>query len=172
MSQAPRLETDRLILRPPGVQDFEAWAAFKAGPRAQMAGGVQDRAEAWRSFAHMVGHWTLRGFGWFVVTPKQSDTPLGIVGAHFPEGWPERELGWTLWSAGEEGNGYACEAAIAVRHWVYADLGWPTLVSYIDPANDRSIRLARRLGAVEDGLAARVHPEDLVFRHPAPEALQ
>jgi RimJ/RimL family protein N-acetyltransferase len=172
MSDSPRLETDRLILRPPGAQDFETWAAFKAGPRARMAGGVQDRAEAWRFFGHMVGHWSLRGFGWFVVTDRQSDASLGLVGAHFPEGWPEKELGWTIWSAADEGKGFAFEAAVAARDWVYRDLGWPTAVSYIDPANARSVALARRLGAVEDPHAARVHPEDLVFRHPAPEALQ
>ncbi len=47
-----------------------------------------------------------------------------------------------------------------------------TLVSYIDPRNERSIRLAERLGARLDPRAAQ--PEDdpcLVFRHPGPEAL-
>jgi RimJ/RimL family protein N-acetyltransferase len=41
-------------------------------------------------------------------------------------------------------------------------------VSYIDPGNARSIRLAERLGARLDRSAAKSDPEDLVYRHEAP----
>jgi RimJ/RimL family protein N-acetyltransferase len=139
-----------------------------------MAGGVQDRAAAWRSFGHMVGHWILRGFGWFIVTRKDSDESLGIAGAHFPEGWPEKEIGWAIWNADDEGRGYASEAGRAVRDWVYRDLGWHTAVSYIERDNHRSIRLAERLGATRDAEAAAPAQETpcLVYRHPAPEVLR
>jgi len=170
MTDARHIETERLILRRPDAMDFDKWAGFKASTRARMAGGMQCRAEAWRSFAHMVGHWTLRGFGWFVVTGKDEGRSLGIVGAHFPEGWPERELGWTIWSADDEGRGYASEAARAARDWIFGDLGWSTAVSYIAPQNTKSIRLAERLGARHDPDAPQPHDAPcLVYRHPAPE---
>ncbi len=110
----------------------------------------------------------------FVFSAKiDPDTPLGMAGPWFPEGWPEREIGWTLWAAEAEGKGYAREAAVAARDHAFRDLGWDTAVSYIDPENTRSIALAERLGARRDD-AAR-HPGDepcLVYRHPKPEAPQ
>ncbi len=169
---APTLTTERLVLRGPGPQDFDGWADFMASPRSKMAGGPQDRILAWRSFGHMVGHWVLRGFGSFVVILKGDDTAIGMVGGYYPEGWPERELGWTLWRSDAEGRGYAFEAAQAAREWAFADLGWATAVSYINPANARSISLAERLGAVRDREAATPRGEPaLVYRHPAPEAV-
>ncbi len=55
-----------------------------------------------------------------------------------------------------------------LRRHAYEDLGWETAVSYIDPANARSIALAERLGCTRDDAADRVHPDDLVYRHPSP----
>lgn len=172
MTDAPdRIETAHLTLRRPQAGDWEAWAAFMGSERARYVGGPYDRELAWRSYAQVVGHWVLRGWGSFVLTRRGSDAALGSVGPWFPEGWPEHELGWTIWSAEAEGAGYAFEAAEAARRHAYDVLGWTTAVSYIDPANARSIALAERLGAVEDAHARRVHADDLVYRHPGPEAL-
>ncbi len=167
---APRLETERLTLRAPEAGDWEGWAAFFGSARAQHAGGPQARPAAWRAFGHMIGHWVLRGYGSYVVTLRGSERALGLVGPYFPEGRPEREIGWTLWSAEAEGHGYAFEAARATLLQAFGPLGWTTAVSYIDAENARSIALARRLGAIEDPGAERPHDEDVVFRHPKPEA--
>lgn len=173
MIAAPTLETDRLRLRGPGAQDFEGWVAFMASPRSSMAGGPQTRAEAWRSFGHMIGHWVLRGYGSFAMTLRTDDAALGLVGPYFPEGRPEREIGWTLWRPEAEGHGYAAEAARAALAHAFGPLGWDTAVSYIEPENARSIVLAERLGAARDDAAATPDGKPcLVYRHPAPEALR
>ena len=39
------------------------------------------------------------------------------------------------------------------------------LVSYIDPENEKSQKLAERLGATRDDEAPRQAPEDLFYRH-------
>ncbi len=52
-----------------------------------------------------------------------------------------------------------------MRNWADSR-GMTRLVSYIDPRNSRSIRLAERLGAKLDPKAAKVDPDDLVYRHP------
>ena len=171
LADTPVLETERLRLRAPMPQDFDAWADFAASERSQYAGGPLDRALAWRAFGHLVGHWALRGYGMFSITFRGDDDAFGIVGAYFPEGRPERELGWTIWDDQHEGCGLALEAASAARRFVYEVLGWETAVSYIHPKNTRSIALAERLGATEDLKANRPAPEDLVFRHPDPEDL-
>jgi len=75
--------------------------------------------------------------------------------------------------AGAEGKGIAHEAALAVRDWCYNVRGLTLLMSYIDPRNARSIRLAERMGAVLDESAPLPEGELCVaYRHPGPEALQ
>ena len=54
------------------------------------------------------------------------------------------------------------------RNWAIESLSLPTLVSYIDPENHRSARLAERLGATLDHKAPRNDPRDLVYRHFGP----
>jgi len=171
LDPAVTFATERLVLRQPEAGDWAAAVDFMTSTRAGYVGGSSDRAAVWRSFAHVVGHWVLRGYGMFVFCDRQSGRQVGMAGPFFPEGWAEPELGWAVWSAEDEGKGYAFEAVAAARRWAYQALGWTTAISYIDPANTRSIRLARRLGATEDATVA--HPFDgpcTVFRHPGPEA--
>ncbi len=169
------LETDRLILRAPDMPDFAAWADFSASKRAEFVGGPYSRGKAWRAFGHMVGHWPLRGFGLFVITLKGSDQAIGAAGPWYPMDWPEKEIGWTLWSPEYEGKGYAHEAALATRTHAYTTLGWTQAVSYIDEPNVRSIALAERLGAKRDDTADTISVEGdvkvLVYRHPAAKDL-
>lgn len=91
-------------------------------------------------------------------------TPLQQVGINHGPLFPEKELGWLIY-AGHEGKGYASEAAAAFRDWAFGQLGLETLVSYVDPRNQRSIAVAERLGARLDANADRTDPDDLVYRH-------
>jgi len=172
----PTLETRRLILRGPRMGDVETWADFFRSERSQYVRGDDTSLRtSWRGFAHMAGMWMLRGYGTFVFALKDSpDQPLGMTGPWHPMDWPEKELGWTVWTAEAEGKGYAHEAATEARRYAYQDLGWQTAVSYIDPANDRSIALAERMGCVLDPAAEQPDFDGkkvLVYRHPAPEVL-
>lgn len=166
------IETERLRLRRPTARDVPAWTEYVQTDRAKSQGGGPETSDgaAWRIFATLVGHWDLRGCGPFVVTMrKRDDAAIGLVGPWFPGDWPERELSWSMWEPTLEGSGYAFEAAQAVQAHVFRDLGWPTAVSYIAPANARSIALAQRLGCRLDEDAPRPGgSETLVFRHPIP----
>ena len=166
------LETERLILRQPEAGDVDAWVAFATSERSEYVRSEElDEAQAWRSFASICGHWTLRGYGTLVFALKSApDAALGMTGPWEPKGWPEPEIGWTLWDGANEGKGYVREAAEAARAWAYRDLGWTTAVSYIDARNIRSIRLAERLGAKPEWDAPTPRGEQcVVFRHPNPE---
>jgi RimJ/RimL family protein N-acetyltransferase len=174
LSGTPVLTTERLILRAPQAGDWPQWWAFARTDRARFIGGPMTEWVAWRALCHMTGHWVHRGFGTFVFALRdRPEMPLGSVGPWFPAGWPEREIGWTVWSPDAEGRGLAFEAATAARSHAYATLGWPGAVSYIDEGNDRSVALALRLGATLDpDAAAPDFPGDdtpvRVYRHPAP----
>jgi RimJ/RimL family protein N-acetyltransferase len=171
LTHAPVIETERLVLRGPMAKDIEPFIAFQATERSAWVGGPRDRAEAWRGFTGTIGHWHLLGFGQWVVTRRGEDRAIGRVGAIFAEGWPEREIGWAMFEG--EGEGYAFEAAQAVRAALYRDFGWSTAVSYVDPANMRSGKLAERLGCTidPDAPSLPIAPHVKVWRHPGPEAL-
>ncbi|MEM1074072.1 MAG: GNAT family N-acetyltransferase [Pseudomonadota bacterium] len=175
MTQLPdhRLETERLVLRRPGPQDVETFMAFYGTSRAQFVGGPMTPEQAWRFFGTEIGHWEMHGYGMYVVTWKGADDALGIVGHWYPHGWPETEVGWVLFNAEDQGKGIAREAAQACIAYAWQVLEWDTVVSYISPGNDASIRLAERLGATLDPDAAQPKPDNicLVYRHPRPEGL-
>lgn len=168
--EAPRLQTDRLSLRAPNASDFEARAAFLAAPQSQFVGGPMTREEAWRSLSGEIGHWILRGFGRWSLVARETGETLGIVGLWYPEGWPEPELGWSLF-LGATGNGYATEAAFEARRYAYEDLGWTTAISLIAPENHASKAVARRLGATyERDFTHERYGAAEIWRHPGPEA--
>ena len=171
LAGVPVLETERLVLRAPQARDCERYVAEHASERGRWIGGHAGPEAGWRAFAILTGHWVLRGYGMWAVTLKGEDRSLGMIGALCQEGWPEPEIGWFVFGEAE-GRGIAREAALAARDHAYRVLGWTTAVSYVHPENERSIRLAGRLGAVRDHRARPLKPElgTLVYRHPAPEA--
>jgi RimJ/RimL family protein N-acetyltransferase len=170
MTAAPRLETERLVLRPHRMEDFAPMAAFYASDASRFLGGPYDAERAWHAFAADVGAWELLGFGCWAAEAKATGAFVGQLSLNHPPHFPEHEIGWLLFP-GFEGQGYATEGARAVRAFAYGTLGWPTAVSYVNPENTRSIAVARRLGCTEDNGATPLFSWDIVFRHPAPEAV-
>jgi RimJ/RimL family protein N-acetyltransferase len=164
MTLIPTLMTERLILRPPVDADYPAYAAFLASPRSIHMGGPLTGWGAWGMFCHDVAQWQLFGHGALMIDRRDTGDCVGQVGINHGPLFPEKELGWLLFD-GHEGNGFAHEAALALRDWAFAERGLATLVSYCDPANVRSIAVAQRLGATLDRNAVGQDPEDLVFRH-------
>ena len=172
LTHAPTLETERLILRGPEKADAEAMIAFLMDPdRSAGFGGYTDRSDSWRWFTLNVGHWHWHGYGYFVIEDRETGKPAGISGIWNPDGWPEPEVGWVVFD-GFEGRGIAYEAACRARQWAYDELGFTTLTSNIVPGNTRSIRLAERMGAVYERTYDNPNMgEDMLYRHPGPEAL-
>ncbi len=170
LADTPMLETERLTLRAPAAQDWPVWRAMMASDRSRFIRDAHiDDGKAWRAFGHVIGQWVLRGYGSFVFTAKGQDAALGMCGPWHPFDWPEREIGWSVWTAEAEGKGYAFEAVSAARDFAFGTLGWDTAVSYVAPENARSIALAERLGAVRDLQAETPFDEPcFVYRHPAP----
>ncbi len=152
---ALELVTDRLVLRPLAPSDFESHAAMMAEARVArflaLGGKAPSRETVWRSFASMLGHWSMRGFGFFSVFERAGGQWIGRVGPWMPEGWPALECGWGV-DARHWGKGYAGEAAIASIRWIFAEYpDLPRIISLIDPANENSQAVARKIGEVRTG---------------------
>lgn len=152
----PILETDRLLLRAPELDDFEPFCDMIADEEtARFIGGVQEPAMAWRALCGVVGHWELRGYGFFSVIEKASGDWVGRIGPWYPHGWPQPEIGWTL-NRSTWRKGYATEAAAACMDYVFDELGWPDVVHLIDAANTPSQGVARKLGSRNLGYEVEV----------------
>jgi len=160
----PTLPTRRLVLRAPALADFDAYRDLMASSRSTFMGGPFDESRAWGLFCHDIACWTLFGHGALMIDVAATGECVGQVGINHGPLFPEKELGWLLYN-GFEGQGYVTEAAAALRDWAFAELGLPSLVSYFDPANHRSIAVAERLGAVRDDAAPRQDLDDVVYWH-------
>jgi RimJ/RimL family protein N-acetyltransferase len=156
-----QLETERLVLRPPRLEDAEALLDFVGDgatmrPIGSEPGGIEvavEHLERW------LRRWEVNDMGPFLVVHRAKGNVVGRVG---PLVWSsatwetaaladaggdaEIELGWAIRSA-YWGRGYAPEAARAVRQWVYDARSVERLISLIDPVNARSARVAEKLDA-------------------------
>ena len=160
------IETNRLLLRLWNEGDFDKFAEYYADENtAKYVGGQKNIDEAWRHFALQFGHWHLKGFGYWAVDEKSTGNFIGCVGLWQSAGWPELELGY--WLLNEyQGKGYAYEAALKCKEYARDVLNASSLVSYIDPSNSPSIKLAEKMGAkYEKTIELLKHGPHCVYRH-------
>ena len=143
------LETTRLLLRPMQATDMEAllciftdskvMAAFASAPfdRHQMAEWLQrnlDHQAAW-------------GYGLYAVILKTDGLLIGDCGLEVMdiEGTQVPELGYDFRSQ-YWNQGFATEAALAVRNYAFNTLRLPQLISLIRVGNVPSQRVAEKIG--------------------------
>ena len=142
----PRIETERLVLRAPRIEDGPAYCEIYLSERwpHDTAPSAED---AWLDFNFLVASWMLRGFGIFAVEDKASGELVGFVALDHEFGDPEPEIGWMLVS-GFEGRGMAAEAGRALL--TYARSIGIDPVAYVGTGNARSLSVAERLGGRRD----------------------
>jgi RimJ/RimL family protein N-acetyltransferase len=146
-----QLETPRLWLRVPRVEDLDAWAAFMADESAsRLVGGPTPRAVTWRALMMMIGAWHANGFAMFSVVEKNSGRWIGRLGPWMPDGWPGSEIGWAI-VPDCCGRGYATEGAVAATNWAFEHVGWGEVIHTIAPENVASQRVAIKLGSRNRG---------------------
>ena len=155
---ALQLETPRLILRPPRLEDFDAWALFLEDEVAtKFIGGRQVRATAWRTFMGMCGCWYMTGVAMFSVIEKATGKWVGRLGPWNPEGWPAPEVGWGI-AREHWGKGYATEGAAAAMDYAVDVLGWTDIIHCIHVDNLASQGVAKRLGSSHRGRVTMPYP--------------
>lgn len=146
-------ETARLRLRLFAERDLGALAAMYADAETMRHigdGRTFTRDETWRAIAGMLGHWALRGFGMWALELKQTGELVGRAGFIDPEGWPGFELGWLV-ARPHWGKGYATEAARFALDHALSTMGRRRVISLIRPGNERSTRVAEKLGMRAEG---------------------
>jgi RimJ/RimL family protein N-acetyltransferase len=175
------IETERLILRKPRLEDAPAFVPLHTDPVAmEFIGGVHPGSESDPEFPvrRWLERWRLNGFGRLVMERRADGMVVGRTGvivwdtrdwriSSLPEAGDhaQPELGWAL-AREHWGQGYATEAALAVREWAWTFVSG-SLVSVISPANVRSRRVAEKLGCTpgETVVLADSGPA-VVWEHP------
>jgi ribosomal-protein-alanine N-acetyltransferase len=161
------LETERLLLRQFHIFDGEALECVFGDPEVMHFGpGVQTRSWIHDWLHACLDNYQKFGFGVWAVVERTSKVIIGYAGLfHFPEidGQPEIEVGYRLarrcW-----GQGFATEAATAIRDYAFDVLSLPRLVALIDPHNSASIRVVEKIGMryEKDVMLERyTHPDHL-----------
>jgi RimJ/RimL family protein N-acetyltransferase len=161
----PELETERLRLRIPRESDVDSVFDFHADPLTKEIYRVEySRAEIWRRIATWIGHWQWRGYGNWILEDKSSGHYIGQCGFWYPLGWDDIEIGYGIHPK-HRGRGFAVEAATCVRDHGYKKHDFKRLVSYIQPTNANSIRVAEKVGAVPDGTFDMSGIAHIVYLH-------
>jgi RimJ/RimL family protein N-acetyltransferase len=149
----PVIETPRLRLRGHTIEDASnVQLLWSDSEMTRYIGGKPLTAEeCWSRLLRYVGHWSLLGFGYWILEEKSTGDFVGEVGfADYrrdlePALETIPEVGWVLAPA-KQGMGYATEAVRKVLEWGGEHFGPSSVACLIQPDHQTSIHVANKCG--------------------------
>jgi RimJ/RimL family protein N-acetyltransferase len=153
-----RIQTERLLLRPPTIEDVDELVAIHAEPDVRRFMGDFDRTAALEWLTRSNQDWARFGYGRLAIVERASGRLLGRSGLKYWPEFGETEAGWVL-RTDVWGHGFATEAARASVRWGFDTLDVPYLTAMIRPDNARSIAVAQRV-------RMRPLPDDVLLGQP------
>lgn len=151
MSDLTLLETERLVLsgwRVDQVDDLLRLHGTHNVARYLNADGLPwTRAQCEAAVATWIGLFETRRLGKMRLTRKSDGAFVGRAGygLYAPTGEPE--LGFALFEQ-HHGQGYATEAATALRDWIFRETDAPQFLGFADTRNAPSLAVLRKIGMV------------------------
>jgi RimJ/RimL family protein N-acetyltransferase len=150
---ASQLRTPRLLLRQWRPGDDVVMGQINSDPEVTRYLNRPVGPTATSAFLQgAIAHWDTYGFGFWAVqslAPEDAGALLGFIGIAHPTFLPELasrvEIGWRL-ARRAWGRGLATEGAVAARDYALRVVGLDELISIIHPENERSRRVATKLG--------------------------
>jgi len=146
------VETARLLLRIPELADTESLMGIMWDPQVVQEKQVTLHEPpgslklAAKNTNDMLRQWELRGYGQWCVIEKATGRVIGCVGFYHPQRqWPGVDLGWVIHRS-RWGHGFATEAARAALDWAWEHTKIDHVISLIAPGDDRSTRIAMKIG--------------------------
>lgn len=148
--QAPRIETQRLLLKALEIRDTQAMYAYRSDPAV-------TRYHSWRPASeeevaafirkinetgfNVVGSWFQLG-----IYLKGNQELIGDLGVHFlPPGNRQTEIGFTIRPI-QQRQGYAAEAVEALVSYLFKTLCKHRITASVDPKNTASLALLEKIG--------------------------
>lgn len=137
--------TPRLILRPIAFSDLDELVALGSDAEVTRFVTRLDRRVAAERIRMAEREWSERGYGMLAVLQRGTQRFLGRTGLRYWPQFNETEVGW-IFRRDAWGYGYATEAGRACIEWGFAEFALPYMTTMIHHANERSTRVAERLG--------------------------
>ncbi|MGI5256765.1 GNAT family N-acetyltransferase [Streptomyces angustmyceticus] len=150
------ISTDRLVLRPfdeadvpalTAMMNDELIAAWTAIPQPY----PEDAARAWTDESAPAERAAGRGVD-FAVTEFLTQRLVGVVQLRHTD-WRIRssEMSYAVasWARGE---GYACEASLAVAHWLFRDQKFERIELRTAADNTAAQQVAQKIGCISEGV--------------------
>jgi ribosomal-protein-alanine N-acetyltransferase len=143
------VETERLVVRRLTGADLDDYAALNGDPEVMryMGGRPRSREETESEITSILYGYGERGYGFWAVERKPDLAWLGRAGLLLQEleDGAQIELAYGYRRA-HWGQGYATEAALAIRDYAFEKLGVPRLISIVHAENLASQRVAEKAG--------------------------
>lgn len=146
------LETERLVLSTWQPEQIEDLLKLHGDPRVTQyldaEGDPWSREKAQRALDRWADEYARERMGKLRVTRKSDGAFVGRAGygLYGPTGEPE--IGYAVLPE-NWGMGYALEASIGLRDWIFRETGWDHFIGLSDPRNAPSLSVLRRLGMEE-----------------------
>ena len=149
MTTTEPIRTDRLELTPLTVDDADEMAVVLASPELYtFTGGTPPTADQLRTrYGRQLAGPADPDEQWHNWIVRAGGVPIGYVQATVTP--QEAEIAWVT-GIHAQGNGYATEAAEAMKHWLQGN-GVQRIVAHIHPDHHASNGVARRLGLQPTG---------------------
>ena len=142
------IETERLFLREMDENDFDALYEVLADADIMQHYPYtfdENRVRNW--IQRNIERYRIFGFGLWAVCLKETGEMIGDCGLtmQFIDGEIKPEIGYHI-RADKQRNGYAKEAAIAVRDWTFNNTPFQIVYSYMKYTNEPSVKTAISYG--------------------------
>ena len=142
------IETQRLLLREYTMDDFDALYEIMSDPETMKHYPAPfDEARTRRWIEWNLENYAQYGFGLWAVVLKETGEFIGDCGITLQniDGEKLPEIGYHIhkkyWR-----QGFAKEAAMAVRDWAFENTDYPSLYSYCKYTNEASFKTAEAIG--------------------------
>lgn len=151
MSDLDLIETERLVLSGWRVEQLDDLVRLHGDPR--VAKYLSASGEAWsrQQCAERLALWIelfeSQHMGKLRATRKSDGVLVGRAGYGIHDSG-EPEIGYALYPQ-FHGQGYASEAAAALRDWIFRDTEWDHFIGFADVNNLPSRKVLRRIGMRE-----------------------
>jgi len=155
MSDLDLIETERLVLSGWRRDQLDDLVRLHGDPEISRylsgTGVAWSRERCARSLDSWIEMFETKRLGKLRVRRKSDGVLVGRAGYGLHEGQPE--IGYALYPE-HQGQGYATEAASALRDWIFRDTDWPRFIGFADVRSTPSLAILRRIGMRE------THQED------------
>ena len=142
------IETERLSLREMKESDFDAlYKVLSDSDIMQHYPYTFDENRVRNWIQRNIERYRIFGFGLWAVCLKETGEMIGDCGLtmQFINGEIKPEIGYHI-RADKQRNGYAKEAAIAVRDWTFYNTPFQIVYSYMKYTNEPSVKTAISYG--------------------------